>query len=602
VKIGTRLIIYLVVTLIVVMSAHALINVIQSNTNLREEVRRTAEKVARIVADGTRIHLKTGDEKHLIQLLSILGRLEGVLDLVVHSEDGNILGRFHIPTKTPPGQSEIENPKSFPREGLSREIRWGEKKAFERILRVSVPGGTSLAFVHVVMDLTFIEHHSLRTRWTNVATIALMTTLLAVLFFFFIRSSVVLPLEALTRAVTAYREGKWDGEITISGDDEIGALAGEFNVMVQEIEKSNRHLIMEREHQLAVVESLREGVIVLDTSGSVTSWNPASLDLAGIQGTEDPAATFPRFFKEADSVFHSALDEIARDKRSEVLLPPFDWKCVDGRTRRVRVNAQRLVQGPMAGGTLVVFEDVTEQEALSQQVLRAERLASLGQLASALAHEIGTPLNVVSGRVQQALTRIDENHPAREKLYPIVGQIDRITGLIKNLLEFARGSQFKPHKVDLNREISEVLNLVETTREHSRVDLELQLSDTLPPLHADAAQMQQLVLNLCMNAFQVMPEGGRLLISTTAMEDEIILEITDSGPGISESDVSRVFDPFFTTKDIDEGTGLGLTVCHRIVEDHGGRIDVSSPPGEGATFRVILPLQPKGVIREQSIA
>ena len=254
------------------------------------------------------------------------------------------------------------------------------------------------------------------------------------------------------------------------------------------------------------------------------------------------------------------------------------------------------------------LKDVTAQKRIEQQLIRTDKLASLGTLVAGIAHEINNPLGIIAGYSEALL---DRSHDAALRVLPqfedfpdylktIHSEIFRCKGILKSLLEFARPSGGTFREIDVNELIKEVLLLLQHRTLRLKHSIELRLDRDVPKIYADAGSLRQLMMNLLLNAIYFTPEGGSIFIRTEqddATEElrfkgcphRVRLSITDTGSGIPAELIGKVFDPFFTTKPVGEGTGLGLTISHRIVEEHGGAIDVASEPGKGATFTITLP-------------
>lgn len=233
-------------------------------------------------------------------------------------------------------------------------------------------------------------------------------------------------------------------------------------------------------------------------------------------------------------------------------------------------------------------------------VARLERLATLGQLASTLAHEIGTPLNAVYGHIQ--LLRADASFAAKhgERLSVIEGQIERLSSIIHGVLADLRAPETRRERVDVNASIRELATFTAAAVAARSVKLELALASDLPPIEGDRTQISQVTLNLLTNALDAMPAGGKLRIETRREPGPekgrflVAIEFRDTGLGISLEDQKRLFEPFFSTKALGQGTGLGLMICQQVVKRHGGTIAVASEVGRGSTFTVRLPAAPNG--------
>jgi signal transduction histidine kinase len=231
---------------------------------------------------------------------------------------------------------------------------------------------------------------------------------------------------------------------------------------------------------------------------------------------------------------------------------------------------------------------------LEQQLRRAETLAVAGKLASGLAHEVGTPLNIIAGRAEFLLKTLPLDGAARKDLETIVGQIDRISRIIGSLLDTVR---FRPSAVRPTRIVDALDPLLPLLRHAARrrgVALTTAVPADLPPVLADASRLQQVVINLVLNAVEATPAGGRVTVQAGLAQDgdgpAVVLTVADTGAGIAADVVPRIFEPFFTTKPPGQGTGLGLAICRDIVRDLGGQIRVESEIGAGATFSVRVPI------------
>jgi len=235
----------------------------------------------------------------------------------------------------------------------------------------------------------------------------------------------------------------------------------------------------------------------------------------------------------------------------------------------------------------------TEERRTAQDQLRhAERLATVGELAAGIAHELGTPLNVVLGRAMLLSSEFPE---ARDNVKIIVEQTERMIGIIRQLLDFARRGTSHKTLRDLRDVVSGLVDLLDPLASEANVQLRADLPEREVPASVDPVQIQQALTNVTVNAIQASPPGSEVWIRARHDADGVSLVVEDQGPGLSESQRVRVFEPFFTTKEVGFGTGLGLPVAHGIVTDHGGRIEVESTPGRGSRFVLHLPAAGVGV-------
>lgn len=236
-----------------------------------------------------------------------------------------------------------------------------------------------------------------------------------------------------------------------------------------------------------------------------------------------------------------------------------------------------------------IVSDITERKRLQAQLRRTERVAELGTVASGMAHEIGTPMNVILGRAEYLMERTKEE-PVRKGLQTIVSQVERITRVMNQLLAFARRRPVEHRALDLRQTIEDNLEIFQERLAHNGITVETSFADACPSVHADADQMSQVLINLIMNAIHAMPDGGTLRLALAPDRDMVTLTVADTGHGMPREVIAKIFDPFFTTKEFGKGTGLGLTVVKGIIEEHNGTIHVESEPGKGTVFTMCLPI------------
>jgi two-component system NtrC family sensor kinase len=236
-----------------------------------------------------------------------------------------------------------------------------------------------------------------------------------------------------------------------------------------------------------------------------------------------------------------------------------------------------------------IHDETSKKLELERQVQHSEKLAAVGRLAAGLAHEIGTPLNIVSGRAEYLLEEMRSTDAGAKDLTIIVEQIERIRTIIEQMLGYAR--VHPPHIVPtaLPRVLGNVLSLLDHEVRRRGIQTELNIADGLPELAADPDLLQQVFVNLLLNSVDALSDGGRIRIVAEPWNGSVRMTVQDTGSGIHPEDLPRIFDPFFTTKKGREGTGLGLSVVYGIVRDHGGTIEVTSEVGAGTAFVVTLP-------------
>lgn len=242
------------------------------------------------------------------------------------------------------------------------------------------------------------------------------------------------------------------------------------------------------------------------------------------------------------------------------------------------------------GMSLRMEQDLKRLHELNEHLLGTEKLAAIGTLAAGIAHEVNNPLASISSIIQRVGGNPDIDAATRADLALASGQIERISHVTRDMMDFARSRSETRSSVDVNSVIRLALRLVSFDRSFRRMEVSTDLAPDLPRIVADEDGLQQVFLNLLLNAKDATPEGGLIEVSSRVDGEALVVEVSDSGCGIGDEDAPRIFDPFFTTKPAGKGSGLGLTVCFGIVTAHGGRIVVRSDSNQGAAFSVVLPL------------
>jgi two-component system NtrC family sensor kinase len=229
------------------------------------------------------------------------------------------------------------------------------------------------------------------------------------------------------------------------------------------------------------------------------------------------------------------------------------------------------------------------KQALRYQVTGAEKLASIGRLAAGVAHEINNPLTGVLTFSYLLRDKPNMDAQDREDLDLIIRETSRAADIVRGLLDFARERPVLMERLDLNEVVRRTVRLIANQKKFEKITIDELLQEDLPEVQGDMNQLQQVLLNLSLNACAAMPDGGKLTIRTAVADDRVVLKVTDTGCGIKPEHLDHIFEPFFTTQDVGKGTGLGLSVTHGIIEQHGGQLEVRSREGEGTTFTIYLP-------------
>jgi len=346
------------------------------------------------------------------------------------------------------------------------------------------------------------------------------------------------------------------------------------------------------EYNENILESIDSGMFVLDLDGRVARWNRAMEALYG-RTREDALG------RALDDIFPPAFLEALRgslvlgDREEIAHIYKLHLPRADGRSLMVNVSVAPFQVGSGERcGTVLILDDITARARLEEQLQHSEKMASIGILAAGVAHEVNTPLAGISSYTQLLKGQLEAGDPRTPLLDKIEKQSFRAAKIINNLLNFSRAAGTEMERLDVNKAVLDVLSLVEHQLEGSKIRVRRELGGDLPPVRGNENRVQQVFFNLILNARDAMPRGGWLTLRTSADDDTVVVEVSDTGTGIRREDVKRIYDPFFTTKGIGRGTGLGLSVSYGIVQEHGGAIFVDSAPGKGTTFQVALPALP----------
>jgi PAS domain S-box-containing protein len=401
------------------------------------------------------------------------------------------------------------------------------------------------------------------------------------------------------RALLAVGDRKKPDEPLTSEDHHLlGTLAAhaataiEAARLVQEVRHRAEEIERLHARQAKILESSAVGLLLLDADDRIQAWNRALEAIYGLSRAETIgrklADVFPlHLVRRLQQESHT--DATPREGRI------FRLSLVNKRGRRLIANLSvSAVDGdPGADPSRVItFDDVSERVKLEEQVLRQERLASLGLLAAGVAHEINTPLTGISSYTQMLLEECAADDPRREPLEKIELQANRAAEITGSLLNLARPEETGIERVECEGTIREVVQLFEPQIRGRGIDLELDIESGLPAIRGDKGKLQQVLLNLLMNARDAVHSGGTIKLSGRASDGKVEMLVEDNGIGIAEEDLGSIFDPFFTTKGRGRGTGLGLSITYGIVQEHGGEIHVESQPGEFTRFRVEFPVSP----------
>jgi PAS domain S-box-containing protein len=381
------------------------------------------------------------------------------------------------------------------------------------------------------------------------------------------------------------------------------AIAVENAELYQSLEQKAHQIEQLKDFSENIIESVNVGLLAIDLEGCIESWNPRMEQLYGLSRAEAVGRQLEEVFP-ADLVKELALRQDGSALADRTPDPSAHATTLYKFYLQSRRNEQLVVNIGLAPlrdktgqveGRLIILDDISERVQFEQQLMQAEKLTSIGLLAAGVAHEVNTPLAVISNYVQMLAKQMDGNDARLKLIEKIVQQTFRASEIVNNLLSFSRTSGTQLTDVDLNRVIEDTLLLLDHQFKTSRINVLTALESELPAIQGNTGKLQQVFLNLFLNAKDAMPQGGVLEVRTLSRDSIVEIEVADSGMGIPREHLHKIFDPFFTTKSNFRGTGLGLAVSYGIVREHCGKIDVSSTPGRGTAFRLEFPVSRKAV-------
>jgi two-component system NtrC family sensor kinase len=374
------------------------------------------------------------------------------------------------------------------------------------------------------------------------------------------------------------------------------AIAIENGRLYQSIHEKAEELQKLKDFSENIVESISVGVLVLGLAERVESWNTQMESLLGISRAEalnrKLADVFPENLIDA---IHSRIGRNYFNRAEVVKLYKYPLK-IKSRTLIVDITITPLLgKNGQVTGQMVILDDKTERIKLEDQLVQSEKLTSIGLLAAGVAHEVNTPLAVISSYSQMLSKQLHSEDPKTKILDKIIKQSFRASQIVNSLLNFSRTNGTEFRMIELHGIISDTLSLLEHQFKTAKIAIKKELSLSSPQIYGNPGKLQQVFLNLFINAKDAMPNGGELMIKTSSQDSVFQVEVIDTGVGIAEDQIKKIYDPFFTTKELGRGTGLGLSVSYGIIQEHSGKISVDSKPGEGTRFVLELPAPRKVV-------
>jgi len=445
---------------------------------------------------------------------------------------------------------------------------------------------TAVCLLDMSAPLKLIARHN------QLSTVfALLIGVLAVLLSYFLyRITFLTPFLRLRRAVRRISDGHFEHAIEQHGHDELGEFAGAFEQMRRSLIRRDEQLSQLERFNNLILENVRSGVITVDRSEKVISCNPAAFAIIGLRVDENGTGASEMRLPEFGALPECLVSEIRCGLKESRYVTAKEIRTGIG-SKRVTLS---LTTSPLFArdggniGVIAIVVDITRERRLEKQLERSSRMAAMGEMAAGVAHQIRNPIAIM--KVSAGMLQADGNGSGSDtedgKLTDvIVNEIDNLDHVVSNLLNFTRPIVLNSEERSIREVIDDALRLVPLYQyPGSRVDVRVHGQSVCFPV--DRNILEQVIANLVQNGLEAMPEGGTVCVRAFLRDNELWIEVEDTGMGIDEATAKQIFMPFFTTKD--RGTGLGLSIVHRLIEQHGGTIDVHSRVGEGALFRIVL--------------
>lgn len=378
-----------------------------------------------------------------------------------------------------------------------------------------------------------------------------------------------------------------------------------------EVESGRQMILRSRNTLQAIFDGILEGIYIIDRNDKVLAVNRTQAGWANREFAElvgQPAQlAFPsseRPIELIEETFRTGEPSSCTDRRrgedgrwTEWEIHAYPVTGADGATERERVV---IPEGASVDRVVVLVRDVTEQRWLETSLARSEKLASVGQLAAGLAHEINNPMTVISANAQVLREELPAEHPYYGSVMLIDRASERASRIVRNLLDFSRAEEYEFVQTDVNLSLQDAISLVAPQVRRANIDIVSNLARDLPLIWASPDHLHVVWLNLLLNArdaIETAQRSGLIQVISKRRDDQVVVRVSDNGVGIPPDELNRIYDPFFTTKPPGKGTGLGLFTCYRTVQRHGGEISVDSQLGIGSSFDVILPIGQEPALR-----
>ncbi len=561
------------------------------------EARKRGESIARNLAAATATSLITYNYILLQQSAERAAKEGDIAYVIILDKEGRIAAYSGHPERQGQRLTDPLSKKASEQKGVVlQETRYGGFNVLDIAVPVFIEGSDERwGLIRIGLSLAGMEREILYTR-LMLLLIGFFTILAGSIGSILLSRRITRPLEEFVKATLEVSRGNLEHRIDVNTGDEIEDLSGNFNRMVDEV-LSQRRELEERFREIAylkryrdnILSSMTNGLLTLDNEGRIITINREGEEILGVDACNITGSDCALFCKDNPyfgDILKRAVDEGRGMRYREVNYR----RGKDELILSLNINPLLDDRGGSLG-MLVVFEDLTEIRAMEERMRHSDRLAAIGTIAASLAHEIKNPLTAIKTFVQLMPSKYGSETFRKRFNTTVPREINRMVEIIENLLDLSRKPKLKFSPININDVMKRSFDLYASEMERKGVRPHLTLNKDLPPVRGDMEYLTRAFLNLLINAIQAMPKGGEIYGHTSSESngDGLFIHVTirDTGIGMDDETARNLFNPFFTTKE--KGTGLGLAIVKKIIEEHKGDIEVSSTPGKGSTFKIILP-------------
>ncbi len=478
-------------------------------------------------------------------------------------------------------------PAAGPQRQGSFSTQVGSEEYLTRVRPLVSSAGEEVA--HLLVQFSDRESRKLLADISNALNLSALGAFIvfSVLSVFF-SGRVTTQLKVLVDHVSALGEGRYEEPVRVAARDEVGLLADSFEELRVKLRQRTEELQRSEAFLRRLVEGTTNAIFTLDSEGLLTFMNPQLAELTGfaderLLGTPLAELADPAERERTEETIASVLERGLSVGGRELTL-----RRADGGSLIALLSLAPLAPREEGRAAVGALADITELKKLEDQLLRSERLASMGQIAAGVAHEINNPLGIVLGFTQDLLAARGDDDPDSEPLRVIERETTRCARVVKDLLDLARAGEAKQEPLELESLLDKTLKLFTIHLRDGDIGLETDYA-RVPPVLGDEQQLQQVFMNVILNSIHAMDGGGTLQVAlrpAAGVGAEVRIE--DSGYGIGRDELKHIFDPFYSSKR-EAGSGLGLFIVHRLVDAHGGRVEIESEPGRGTVCTITLP-------------